>query len=159
MTRPLTNLQVLKPSGRRLRAGDIFVCRPAEHPYYFGRVVKPRTDLDGMPATLIYLYRAVSDDPIAIPALHRNELLVPPLFTNRLPWSRGYFVTVANAALTPWDVLHPHVFQVSTTKFVDEYGRPTRDPARPVEIYGLHSFRTIDDRISEVLGIPLARDE
>ena len=96
-TRPPTNLQILKPSRRRLRAGDIFVCRPAGYPYYFGRVIKARTDLDGMPATLIYLYKATSEDPSVVPALHCNELLVPPMFTNRLPWSRGYFVNVTNA--------------------------------------------------------------
>jgi hypothetical protein len=112
-----------------------------------------------MPATLIYVYKATSDDPNVVPALHFNELLVPPMFTNRLPWSRGYFVNVTNAVLTRWDTLQPHVFQASATEFVDEYGRPARDPGRPVELYGLHSFRTIDDRISEALGIPLAPDE
>ena len=89
MKAPPTNLQILKPSRRRLLPGDIFVFRIAGHPYHFGRVIKPRTDLLGMPATLIYLYRAASEDPTVVPALHCNESLVPPLFTNRLPWSRG----------------------------------------------------------------------
>jgi hypothetical protein len=156
MTTPPTNLEILQPSRRRLLPGDIFVFRVAGHPYHFGRVIKPRIDLVGMPATLIYLYRAASEDPIVVPALHCNELLVPPLFTNRLPWSRGYFVTVSNAALTRWDTLPSHVFRDPEGTFVDEYGRPTRDPNRPVELFALHSVRTIDDRISEALGIPLA---
>lgn len=106
--------------------------------------------------TAVNVYRAFSTDPNVVPILRPSELLVPPPFTNRLPWSRGYFQTIRNAPLTRWDVLPKHVFfSVSLKCFVDEYGHPVPDPGCPADLYGLHSFRTIDDVVSAALGIPL----
>ena len=158
---PRTNMQILKPTRRPLSAGDVFALRPSErHPYYFGRIIRADAVIEGMPAVLIYLYNAAAEEMLAIPALRRDELLVPPLFTNRLPWRRGYFTTVGTAPLTRWDTLPNHIFRDSLKGgFVDENGRPTPDPRQPVEQFGLHSFRTIDDRVSLALNIPLISDE
>lgn len=113
-----------------------------------------------MPANLIYLYRASSDDSSVIPTLWPSELLVPPLFTNRLPWSRGYFQTVGHAPLTRWDVLPTHIFfRLMPEQFVDEDGQRVPDPGYAVAPYGLGSFRAIDDAVSAALGIPLAPDD
>jgi len=116
---PRTNMQVLRPSRRPLSQGDIFVLRPSRtHPYYFGRVINPRASIEGMPAVLIYLYNSAADDMLAVPPLRRDELLVPPLFTNRLPWSRGYFLTVKSVPLTRWDTLPRHVFRDSIQRWL-----------------------------------------
>lgn len=150
-----TNMEVLKPSRRPVRAGDIFALRLAGHPYLFGRVV--RTDakvgpIDGL--ILIYLYRAMSHDKDKIPDLPVSNLLVPPLMTNRLPWSRGYFVTLVNRPLVKADVLHQHCFEDSRGRFYDETGNELGYRVEPVGEFGVHSFRTIDDAVSDAMGIP-----
>lgn len=113
----------------------------------------------GASLVLIYLYSKGSPDSNKIPVLRRDALLVPPLLTNRLPWSRGYFLTLKNVPLTRWDVLPCHVFERSVPPYyVDEDGNPVSEWAEPVGRYAIQSFRTIDDMVSRALGIPLAPD-
>ena len=62
-------------------------------------------------ARLIYLYdaRANTETP-DLSALVTDRLLIPPQIINRLPWSRGYLMTVHHADLQPGDVLLDHCF-------------------------------------------------
>jgi hypothetical protein len=66
---------------------------------------------DGARLHLIYLYdaRANTETP-DLAALVTNRLLIPPQIINRLPWSRGYLMTVHHADLQPGDVLLDHCF-------------------------------------------------
>lgn len=156
----MTILQVLKPSRKKLLEGDIFALRILDGPYMFGRVI--RVAENGGPMRvgflLIYIYKATSDDKHVIPVLCREDLLIPPQPVNRLPWSRGYFEVVAHCPLTENDVLPVHCFKRYRKGFVDEYGDPLPDRVEPCGIYGLSSYRTIDDDICRALGIPLAPD-
>jgi hypothetical protein len=78
--------------------------------------------------------------------------------TNRLSWSRGYFETVAHRNLED-DVLHPHCFySYNFRRYFDEYRNELPERIEPCGIFALRSFRTIDDAVSEALGIPLAPD-
>ncbi len=162
-----TNLVILTPSRKRLRVGDVFVLKPKGHPYYFGRVI--RLDAIGLAgeAILIYVYDAKSDDECRIPQLDKRNLLIAPTMINRLPWSRGYFETVANVPLREEEILHPHcfddgwhheLFPESPIIYRDEYGNRLSGRTEPCGIYGLGSYRTVDDDVSEALGIPLAPD-
>lgn len=161
------NLEMLTPSRKRLNVGDVFALKPKGHPYYFGRVI--RLDAIGLAggAILIYIYNAKSDDKGSIPVLDKRHLLIAPTMINRLPWSRGYFETVANLPLSDEDILHPHCFEDdwrhvlfpgSPIIYRDEYGNRLPGRTEPCGIYGLGSFRTVDDDVSEALGIPLAPD-
>jgi hypothetical protein len=155
------NLAVLKPSRRRVRAGDLFVMLPTDGSYLFGRVVRTDAVVLAPGAILIYIYRHRSRNKSVPPAdfLRPQDLLVPPLLTNRLPWSRGYFETIANLPLVAEDVLSQHCFKrVSFGYYVDEWGRRLPGPSEPTGTYGLHSYRTIDDAVSEALGIPQVSD-
>lgn len=98
-----TNLDVLRPSRSKPRAGDVFALRQLGGDFRFGRVIS--TDAMAgwsMPgATLIYIFRFSSSE-LAMPEqdlLAANDLLIAPLMTNRLPWSRGYFQTIDHRAL------------------------------------------------------------
>jgi hypothetical protein len=154
------NLQVLRKSRRSPKAGDIFAMLPPDGQYLYGRVV----DTDANPlgvggAILIYIYRARSQDKSPVPELTRDALLLPPLMTNRLPWSRGYFEHLEHIALEPADRLPQHCFKDCVRKtYRDEHGNRLKKPSGPVGEWGLHSYRTIDDEISKALGIPLAPD-
>jgi len=153
------NLAVLKKSRRRLKEGDIFVMLPPDGLYLFGRVI----DMDARVFTdigwnLIYIYRARSEEKTNIPDLLRGQLLLRPLITNRLAWSRGYFEHVEHRPLAALDRLPHHCFRNSYGRYFDERGNQLPGPIEPVGMWGLDSYRTIDDAISRALGIPLAPD-
>lgn len=106
-------------------------------------------------ANLIYVYRhrASSKEPDHA-ALDPQDLLLPPLFINRLPWSKGYLETVAHWPLEPSDLRSQHCFlSASRGRYFDEKGNELSGPIEPVGDWGLHSYRTIDDAISDALGI------
>jgi hypothetical protein len=152
-----TNLQVLAPSRRAIRPGDVFVFKPASMPFFFGRVIRTDATVGGFPnGILVYLYAVSSTDKTRVPELRRDELLLPPLATNRLPWSRGYFETVASRPLTESDVLPVHCFRSSTGRCFDEAGNPIEVPVEPMGEFALQSYRSIDDLVSDALGIERA---
>jgi len=155
------NLEILNKSRKRLRPGDIFVIKPKKHDYYFGRVVSVTAECGFGPpkAILIYIYNVTSNDKSKIPELRKENLLIPPIMLNRLGWSRGYFENVAYKELSTTDIFAVHCFRRPSRKtFMDEKGNELDGPCEPVGWYGLSSHRVVDDRVSEVLGIPLAPD-
>lgn len=160
---PPINLELLRPSRRRLAAGDVFVVKPIRHPFLFGRIIRTDAALFGQGNLLLYFYDAWSDDAQDIPALDRDRLPIPPVVTNRLGWSRGFFNHVENRPLTRGDVLSVHCFVSNIyrdgPRYFDEFRNQLPGPVPPVGEAGLHSYRTIDDEISRALGIPLAPEE
>ena len=157
---PPVNLVQLGRSRRRLVPGDVFVVKPTGHDYLFGRVIRTDAAMFGEGNILLYFYDAWSVDRSTIPALDHRKLLIPPVITNRLAWSRGYFSHVENRPLLDDDVLPVHCFVSHSyrdgPRYFDEFRRQLPNPVPPVGDAGLHSYRTIDDAISSALGIPLA---
>ena len=154
------NLAVLKTSRRRPKVGDIFAMLPPGGLYLYGRVIVTDANPLGVRgANLIYIYRPRSKEINIVPQLLRGQLLLPPMITNNLPWSRGYFQFIENRALVPMDCLQQHCFKDSRGWFFDEYRNRLPGPIEPVGDWGLHSYRTIDNAISKALGIPLAPDD
>lgn len=161
MSGPATNLRVLKPSRKRPRAGDVFVMQLPDDSYVFGRVISTAAMAGAsMPgAILIYVYQQRFDSKV-VPGrseVSRDRLLVAPMMTNRLPWSRGYFETVAHWPLEADDTLPQHCFlSAARGRYFDEKGNELAGPVEPVGVYGLHSYRTIDDAVSTALGFDRA---
>lgn len=157
-----TNLQILSPSRKSPKAGDIFVCRPAGCGYYFGRVVATDALIKTMKGCiLLYIFNIESETGLPPGRLSVMQLLVPPLMTNRLPWSRGYFETVASRGFEPGERLPSHCFEEplrKPTRYWDEYNHEISQRHEPCGVHALDSFRTIDDAISQALGIPLVPD-
>lgn len=130
--------------------------------YSFGRVMSTEAVAGpSMPgAILVYVYRyrsAVKELPDPR-ALAPDTLLVPPMMTNRLGWSRGYFETLTNWPIGDTDVLPRHCFEDSRGRYLDEHGNQLEGPVEPMAVYGLYSYRMIDDVVSEALGFPGAPD-
>lgn len=151
------NLALLTKSRHVPTIGDTFVMRPPDGRFLFGRVI----DTDANPlgvggGALIYVYRVRAPAKLPVPELLRGELLVPPMITNRQPWSRGYFEHVENRPLTSMDRLPRHCFRDARGWYFDQTGARLDGPTEPVGTWGLHSYRTIDDEISKALDIPLA---
>ncbi len=154
------NLKVLKRSRHKPKAGDIFVMQLLDYEYLYGRVINIDADPLGVGVgILIYIYSARSNNKLLIPKLSIDDLLIPPIITNRLPWSKGYFEHVEYRELMPQDILKQHSFFDSFRKcYCDEYGNTFINSGSIVGDWGLHSYRTIDDAISTALGIPLSED-
>jgi hypothetical protein len=139
------------------------VMMPPGEQYIFGRVMG--TNLQGnrapMPgAHLIYVYRwqSKSNEPDRS-RLNPQDMLLPPLFINDLPWSKGYFETVAHWPLGDSDLLPQHCFWDALRDcYVNDKGEDLPSPVEPCGDWGLHSYRTFDDALSEALAIPLAAE-
>src|SRR6185369_16227899 len=101
--------------------------------------------------------RRSADRPKAPTHLAPDELLLPPLFINRLPWSKGYFETIDHRRLQPADRLQSHCFwSVNRSQYLDELGQPRADRIEPCGSWALMSYRTLDDAISDALSVPRA---
>jgi hypothetical protein len=161
MTTYEPNLRVLKRSRKVPLPGDVFVLSPREGLFLFGRVI--RTDLPRgkapMPgAYLVYVYGHRSDDMQPDPAeLRPDALLLPPLFINRMPWTKGYLHTVANWPLTDDELVEQHCFRrAGPERYFDEERNELPGPSEPCGDWALYSYASLDDRVSDALGMERA---
>ena len=159
------NMRVLRKSRKPPKAGEIFAFQVRDSEFMFGRVIKVDARIVSMrDVIMIYIYNARSPAKEDIPVLDRRELLIPPQFTNRLPWSFGYFETVAQGALTDDDVLRKHCFAVPALflggkeTYFDEYNNRLTRRSEPCGVHALGSYGALDDEVSRALGIPSAPD-
>ncbi|WP_084091865.1 Imm26 family immunity protein [Andreprevotia lacus] len=165
---PPTNIVKGKGTRRNPEAGDLFVFRMEQFPerFYFGRVVATDTSIGNMPGgvILIYIYRNFSSEKKNIPLLNPVDLLVPPVGTNALPWTRGYFEVIKSGCNEEGDLLPQHCFfgppiiKGGEPRYFDEYSRRLSMPVEPVGFYGLSGMGAIDDDISKALGVPLKQN-
>ena len=156
LTSPLMmNLAVLKRSRRAPQAGDIFVMLPPDGFYLYGRVIS--TTADGgfsVPCNLIYVYRTRSGHKAPTPELRLEHLLVPPMITDNLPWSKGYFESLEHRELASKDLLQQHCFMDTYGRYFDERHKLLPGPIEPVGVSGISTLSGIDKKISKALGIP-----
>ena len=160
MANPPTNLRMLKPSRKKPAAGDIFAMQLPDLSYIFGRVIG--ADLQDfneapMPGShMIYVYRHRTEflRP-KLAELIPSQLLLPPVFINKMPWTRGYFQTVDQQPLRPKDQLKQYCFwDAARGIFVDEKHHTLPRESKPCGDWGLSSYRWLDDQVSDALGIP-----
>lgn len=153
------NLVAGPGSRKAVRAGDVFTLGLVDGRHLFGRVVAadlPRERAPMPGANLVYLYDAVSGSPEPDPArLRPDALLVPPLFINRLPWSKGYFRTVAHREPAPSDLLARHCFRTTAGQHVGLDGEPTTH-SEPCGTWSLAGYLSVDREIGRALGLPVA---
>lgn len=153
-----TNIRILKPSRKKPASGDVFALQLPDERYLFGRVIFSDLPADKAPmpgSYLIYIYDHVS--PTKSPALEQlrpDVLLLPPVFINRMPWTKGYFETVRSQPLSDEDLLDQHCFRRWTGEYRDEQGRTIPAPVEPCGDWALSSYRWLDDHISDRLGFP-----
>ncbi|NTW40782.1 MAG: hypothetical protein HGA44_13020 [Cellulomonadaceae bacterium] len=156
-----TNMVASRPTRPRLRAGDIFSVQYLPGRFIFGRIVLADAPAGPMPnSNLVYLYSTQGQDESNPPdsdELTTDRLLFYPFFTNRLGWTRGFFHTVGFAPITPDLTLEQYEFyDPAFDHFVDENGVRIHPRGRSFGVFGLASYRWVDDRIAEALGHPPA---
>lgn len=154
------NLKILKRTNKSPVVGDLFTMMLPDDRYLFGRVM----DTDANPlgkggGVLIYIYKEISASKQKTPNMMATNLLVPPIITNKQPWTKGYFETIANYPVRKGEQLGVHCFKDSRGWYFNEQGTRLKEKTDPVGEWGLHSYRTIDDAISMILGIPLSPED
>lgn len=154
-----TNLRVLKKTRRPPEAGDVFAMQLPDLSFLFGLVVKANVQQGHAPmpgSNLIYIFKGREDSPSPdLARLRPEQLLLAPIWTNALAWSRGHFQTIAKIAIDETRVLPRHCFwRVANSRYVDEFGEPVAERTEPCGDWGLVSYRWIDDHVSDALGIP-----
>ncbi|MGI8685529.1 MAG: immunity 26/phosphotriesterase HocA family protein [Acidimicrobiales bacterium] len=159
---PTINFVRQRKGGRRPTAGDLFSMQLESKRFLFGRVVDGPLPTGRAPmpgAYLVYVYRDEHRDPEPDQGrLTPENLLVPPAFINQLGWTKGYFISVANRPVLPHDRLRQHCFARFNGTFLDENGSLLDGPSEPCGEWGLGNHRTLDDAVSDALGVPRAPD-
>lgn len=150
MTDQPTNLRVFKRSRKNPEAGDVFVVLPPDAQYVFGRLI--RTDALGpIQALLVYLYSRRSSTKAIPDNLNPHSLLIPPVITNALGGNTGASRRSRMFRCEPrtcWSGT-ASTRQAATTTMTG-----VRSPRPPsLGIGGVTSYRMIDDRISDALGV------
>jgi len=160
---PPTNMQFIRRSSKKPVPGDVFAMLYPDGQYLFGRVIRvdlPEGKAPMTGANLLYIYNVRSDSKdVDLSLLRPEALLIPPVFTNRMLWSKGFAETIASPGLQPDDELAQYCFRDFSyqlyERYFDEEGNEISGRREPCGVYALDSYRTLDDSISEALGIPL----
>ena len=82
------------------------------------------------------------------------RLLLPPIFINRLPWTRGYFQNVAYRPIADNDTLEQHYFLDdlrSTILDLDGNDVEEQEVVGPCGSWGLDSYQTVDMYVEQAL--------
>lgn len=148
------------------KEGDIFDVRIRDYRCP-GRVVCTMATAfsDASNAVLIYIFSPGSKDSAHTSRreIKTDRLLVPPMVTNKKPWTLHYFRTLANLDFMEDEILDRHRFEFSYhgqhRAYFDEFANEVPDPAEIMGPWGLESYLTIDDTLSAALGVPLAPDD
>ena len=159
MTDAKTNLRRLKISRRKPEAGDVFVMQLPDGAFLPGLVVGADLQRPFAPMTgsyLIYVYDLRLESKAAdLSLLTPDRLLIPPTYTNRMAWTKGYFETVQRVVLGPDVVVAQYCFwSVARGQFVDETDQPLPGERPPSGNWALVSYRRLDDLISDAVSIP-----
>jgi hypothetical protein len=157
------NLRVLKPSREKRIPGDYFAYEMPDGIRRFGRLVAREVGVgfDPDPAQhLVYFYNCDDSGEFDPESLNPHSLLVPPLVVNAKPWTLGYFERVARIPLVEGDVLPRHTFySVARDRYLDESGSEVPKPIGECGAFGLHSYLTVDDELSNALGFEVAPEK
>ena len=159
-----TNMVIGTRSYRLPESGDVFGIRLATGPRIFGRVIiarPPRTEAPMPESNLLYIYKHLpAGDLPDYSQLTPASLLIPPVWTNRKGWTLGYYTTVRRGSLAATDMLGEHCFEDAfSERYRNERGEIIPHRVEPCGLWGLVSYRWIDDRLSDALGIPRAPEE
>lgn len=155
-------LMVISPYRKKIRPGDIFAMKFGDEFYLHGRVIRDDaywtpSGADAGLAILVYIYDhiAKSIEDYSIGVLTTTNLLIPPVMTNKLAWTRGYFTTVDHSPLKSSDTLARHVFRNSDKPdwYFDESGQEVSAWDGPIGVYGLASFRAVERVVLDALGL------
>jgi hypothetical protein len=159
VTGSTTNMKRFSPSRKAARAGDVFELLMPDGLHSFGRVIDTKANAFGDTEghdLLVYFFRgrfATATPTREVVKL--SELLMPPIITDRAGWATGCFRTVAHWDFSDDERLPVHAFAVlGHGGPVDEHGNELPPQTRPNADRSFSPYRAIDDKLSELFGVP-----
>jgi hypothetical protein len=156
------NLQVIRTSRAAPEVGDIFRMRLVDSTYLFGRVINTEVKFaTGFDAILVHVYqsRNTSGEP-PLGEMTIDRLLIRPYLVNRLPWSRGYFETVAKGPL-PSSARPAGLcfYSQAFGTYRDENGLEIASRVEPCGLWALGNHVTVDQVITGALDLSSQQSE
>lgn len=165
MNMTLTNMRVLQPSRKRRLPGDVFAYQMPDGMFRFGRLIAMDVPLFGanIGTNMVYFFRGASLDKVAPQELQPTDLLLPPLLVNQKPWTLGFFEVIDRRPLKAGETLAVHCFRspllrYGRVQYFNEAGIEIEQSVEPCGFWALHSYRTVDDALSDVLGFEKVPD-
>lgn len=158
----ITNMVEHAKSRKRPVVGDLFYIEMINGKFVLGRVIRTDATVFAKDNLILYFYSPAVKSPEDIRPPLLPKLLIPPQPTNRQGWLMGYYTTIGRFVLRPEEILPVHCFEdymETNGKYCDEYGNKLRKRIEPCGVFALSSYRTIDDDLSEALGIPPAPED
>jgi hypothetical protein len=154
------NLKQLDIKAKRPRVGDVFRMNLPSKGWLWGRVVAIDAKCGSMEnCTMLYIYSSVHKSKNDKPVLSPPKLLIGPVLTNNRLFSMKYAEIVENVSITTDQRLAKNQFKSPFgDTYYDEYNNVITPLPGPCGDRGLGSYRTLDDQVSEALGVPLAPD-
>lgn len=146
--------KIVSRSLKKPKVGDVFVYSFDHKEYFFGSVIKTDVNAGGFPgAILIYAYNTSSNSKQPTPKLSKDDLLVPPVMINPMPWTRGYFEVVEHVNLTKEDIYDKHIFKQdeSVKGGINEYGIHSDKFVPNCGYGGLSSYLSFETRVLNAL--------
>jgi hypothetical protein len=153
---PPCNMILMEPYKKKLNVGDIFVIKYSNS-YFFGRVGDIYNPGKHQ-LYVVYVYNNSSSSINIIPELDKNFLLVKPCIINRLGFSRGYLKVVDNLPIDDKNGF-PILSYTDGRYYYNSLNYKIRKPQGFIVKLSFGNYRTLDDEISNKIGIPLAPDE
>lgn len=155
------SLKVLKPSRKKVSEGDVFVVQPHNmDQYVFGRVISTTAQLLAFDELiLLYVYKSFSESKDDVPELSKNNLLIPPVMTNKQGWLKGYFETIINKPIDNADKLQHCFYDQLTNSYFDDMNNQLNKKIEPCGLYGLVAYEGVGDDVCDALGVPVLDDE
>jgi hypothetical protein len=152
---PETNIELQLPYRKHLKVGDVFRLRYPGERYFLGQVSSLNAKAGGFDdCILINIFAFEHSTPMHISSLPSLELLIAPLYVNRLGFSRGYMPVIGNAPVKKTSSEYCY-FDVLYKKYLDSEGNEIAGPKGVVGSWGLSNYLVMDDLISEKLGLPI----
>jgi hypothetical protein len=154
------NLENIGSSRKAIKTGDVFIFKPKERLFYYGVVVNSDASIFTAKGLIhIHLFNINSEKGDSIPNnLYHSELLVPPILTNKLGWTKGYFKTIENVAIENFPLVKNATFFYYNGKIFNDNSNELPKPKSIEETgsFAVTSYLNIDNLISLSLEIPLA---
>jgi len=146
----------MKPYKKKLYVGDIFVMKYIDF-YLFGRIGDIYNP-GKYQLYVVYIYKDSSGSINKIPDLNKDLLLVKPFIINRLGFSRGYMNVIDNIPIDNNNGF-PTISYTDGRFYYDSLDKKLNKSKGYTVKLSFGNYRTLDDEISNKLGISLAPNE
>ncbi|MFN0093941.1 MAG: Imm26 family immunity protein [Dehalococcoidia bacterium] len=154
-----TNLRLIRRTRQRQIPGNVFAMLPPDdRGYLFAQVSQIGREDGLMRGSLVIHVFALRKAELTVTCdeIDQADPLIDPIWTNSRGWSvGGVFLTVTNCPVRPNRVIG--AFKTYDGLVVDECRRTVQFAHEgTLGIWGLASYRSLDDKISDALGIKRA---